>query len=109
VLQEVEAIPPAVLFSHRVLGERAEGTVMLRSRTGKACRVRTFESNSESIEVERLTAPPDSSPEFRIQQMIRKVGQQSATVSFCVLIDDRRITVAVPVRYCGLPKKMEER
>ncbi len=109
VLQEVEAIPPVVLFGHHALGERAEDTVVLRSRTGKAFRVVAVESGRESIETERLPESSDSSPQFRVQQTFRKTGQQTATVSFHVQIDDRRITVAVPVRYCGLPKTAGER
>jgi len=109
VLQEVEAVPPAILFGHGILGERAEDTVVLRSRTGEAFRVLTVQSSSESIEAERLKDSPDSSPQFRIQQTFRGTGQQTAQMTFVAVIDGRRISVVVPVRYYGLTQRPGER
>jgi hypothetical protein len=108
VLQEVEVIPPAVLFGHGVLGEQSEEILMLRSRIGKKLRVLSFQSSSESTKIGPLKESPDSSPQFRIQQSFLMTGQQSATITFFALIDDRRITLAVPVRYFGLSKTTED-
>jgi Protein of unknown function (DUF1573) len=109
VLEQVEFTPPTLLFGHRALGEQAEETVLVRSRSGKTFKVLTFEATSKSIEVERLAASSDSLPQFRVRQKFLELGQQSAVVSFRVLVDGRSVTVALPARYCGLARKVEER
>jgi len=107
VLDDVEVIPPLVLFRPAVVGTEMQETVVLRSRTGTPFAVRSVQPTSDLTLVEAIEGVCPESCQYRIRQRAGDTGGQSEIVDFWIAgegNDSRRLQLRVD--YVGLPEEV---
>ncbi len=105
VLPDVQASPPAVLFGAKMVGEKVEDTLTLRSLVGQPFRLERLRVDCEGFSAERTGGGAESgiAHTIRMKGLIRGTGEVEGRVWVTALrTDGRRQQIAIPLRYHGL-------
>ena len=101
VLHDLFATPSVVSIGPRRLGEIAEVTVSLSSRTGRKFNVREYRTDSPTLGVEVL-ADRGSTATLRLRQTIAEAGQHTAKLKVESDAAGTSATLELPVSYVGI-------
>ena len=91
VLSDIEISPPQMLLGNRRVGETAEDTFTLRSRTGARFEVEKIEIVGEGLEASRTTSPM---PSYLIRQSATRAGEITSNIRWHIRYADGTHTVA---------------
>lgn len=104
IVEDIEALPPALLFGGCALGDSVEETVVLSSRTGRAFDVIKVECDTHDVTLSPLKRPSPMAQGFCVKQHIRRAGSQSTLVRFSVRypLTNAELTIPLRVSYFGV-------
>jgi hypothetical protein len=101
IVDDIYAIPSAMVLGGRLLGHTATDTVVLTSRTGKPFLVESVQIPSDDLTVEPVKIAQDFRRVFHIWQKVRLPGTQLITVTFKCTREGKSILIRVPVSHTG--------
>ena len=101
VLHDIHASPPVVSFGPRAVGDVAEATVSLSSRTGRRFRVGESQPGATNPVV-TIRSDPDGGAVMHVRQTIAEAGPHTVGIDVVAEpVDGSRVQLKLPVSYIG--------